>query len=141
MNILFVCRGNVGRSQMAEALLKKEAGDAFHVTSAGTALSGPEQPIGELTPGINEVLEVMNEVGIDVSGNIRQQLTPEMVAAADKVILVVDERDPLPDYVIDNPKVMKWEVLDPKGQSLEFTRQVRDQIRKYVNEFVRENSN
>lgn len=74
----------------------------------------------------------MSEVGVDVSGNIRQQLTPEMVAAADKVILVVDERDPLPDYVIDNPKVIKWEVLDPKGQSLEFTRQVRDQIHSFV---------
>ncbi|MEN9647332.1 MAG: Low molecular weight phosphotyrosine protein phosphatase [Candidatus Parcubacteria bacterium] len=47
MNMLCVSRGNVGRSQIAEALLKKEAGNAFHVTSAGTALSGPEQPIGE----------------------------------------------------------------------------------------------
>jgi protein-tyrosine-phosphatase len=125
---------------MAEALLKKEARDAFHVTSAGTALSGPEQPIGELTPGINEVLEVMNEVGIDVSRNIRRQLTPEMVDHADKVILVVDERDPLPEYVINNPKVIKWEVLDPKGQSLEFTRQVRDQIHEHVRVFIRESA-
>jgi protein-tyrosine-phosphatase len=44
MKILLVCRGNVARSQMAEALLKKEG---FEVQSAGTKLSGPEQPLGE----------------------------------------------------------------------------------------------
>jgi arsenate reductase len=78
----------------------------------------------------------MNEVGVDVSGNIRRQLTQEMVDYADKVILVVDERDPLPEYVINNPKVIKWDVLDPKGQSLEFIRNVRDQIHLHVKALV-----
>jgi protein-tyrosine-phosphatase len=63
-----------------------------------------------------------------------------MVNAADKVILVVDERDPLPEYVIDNPKVMKWDVLDPKSQSLEFTRKVRDQIHAFVKDLTQSNS-
>ena len=59
--ILFLCRGNVGRSQMAEALFRKQFGDKYEVISAGTKLSGPEEPISNLTPAINEVLEVMKE--------------------------------------------------------------------------------
>lgn len=92
MKILFICRGNVGRSQIAEALFKKEVGDSVLVYSAGTKLSGPEQAIGELTPGINNVIDVMNEIGIDISKNIRKQVTEDMAKDADKIILVVDER-------------------------------------------------
>ena len=136
MKILFVCRGNVGRSVMAEALLKQQGGD-FEVTSAGTKLSGPEQPIGELKPAIDIVLDAMNEVGINVSGYVRKQITEEMVSNADKVILVVDERDPIPDYLINNQKVITWDVLDPKGQTLEFTRGIRDQINNLVQDFVK----
>lgn len=139
MKILFVCRGNVGRSQIAEALLKKEAGDRFEVSSAGTKLSGPEQPIGGLMPAIKEVLDVMNEVEIDVSHNIRRQLTEEMAHDADKIVLVVDENDPIPDYLAYNPKVLRWDVFDPKGKDLDFTRNVRDQISDLIKKFVVEN--
>lgn len=113
---------------MAEALLRAKAGGSIKVSSAGTKLSGPEQPIGELAPAINEVIEAMKEVGIDVSGSPRRQITEEMASDADKVILVVDDEDPVPDYLLDNPKVSRWHVLDPKGKDLEFTRSVRNQI-------------
>lgn len=59
MEILFVCKGNVGRSQIAEALFRKHAGKDLEILSAGTKLSGPEQPIRELVPAIQEVLDVM----------------------------------------------------------------------------------
>ncbi len=140
MKILFICRGNVGRSQMAEALFKKVAGSSFEVTSAGTKLSGPEQPIGELTPAIDNVIEVMREEGVDVSKNIRKQVTQKMASDADKVVLVVDERDPIPEYLINNPKVIKWDVIDPKGQSLEFTQRVREQIRELIKDFLQKQS-
>lgn len=133
MKILLVCRGNVARSQMAEAFLKKEG---FEVQSAGTKLSGPEQPLGELATQLEYVLQVMNEIDIDMSQNVRQNVTPEMAEWADTIILVVDERDPIPDYLANNPKVIKWDVLDPKGQTLEFTRTVRDQIVGLVKDFV-----
>lgn len=139
MKILFVCRGNVGRSQIAEALLKHKAGDSFVVSSSGTKLSGPEQPIGELTPAINEVIQVMAEVGIDVSKNIRKSVTEKMAEDADKIILVTDENDPIPDYLKDSPKVTHWHVLDPKGKDLDFTRDVRKQISDLVDQFILEN--
>ncbi len=139
MKILFVCRGNVARSQIAEALLKSRGGDSFIVNSVGTKLSGPEQPIGELTPAINEVIEAMSEIGIDVSQNIRKQITEEAAQDADKIILVTDEHDPIPDYLTDSSKITHWHVLDPKGKDLEFTRNVRNQISDLVDQFILEN--
>lgn len=136
MKIIFVCRGNVGRSQIAEGLFKKLVGNRHEVTSAGTKISGPEQPIGELG-GVENVIEVMKEEGIDVSKNIRRQLTKEMVESSDIVILLVDDNDPLPDYVLNNIKVTKWHVNDPKGQTLEFTRHIREQINRLVTDFAK----
>jgi protein-tyrosine-phosphatase len=140
MKILFVCRGNVARSQIAEVLLKNRGGNSFTVSSAGTKLSGPEQPLGELRPALNEVLGVMKEIGIDMSQNIRKQITEEMVLEADKIILVVDERDPIPDFLKNSHKiVVNWHVLDPKGKDLDFTRSVRNQISDLVDSFIIEN--
>lgn len=133
MKILLVCRGNVARSQMAEEFFRKEG---FEVMSAGTKLSGPEEPLANISHLLEYVLQVMKEIGIDMSKNIRKNITPEMVDWADKVILVVDDNDPIPEYLINNPKCIRWDVLDPKGQSLEFTRRCRDQIAGLVKGFV-----
>ncbi|MCE9628600.1 MAG: hypothetical protein K8Q91_01255 [Candidatus Vogelbacteria bacterium] len=136
MKILFICRGNVGRSQIAETLAKSLLDDKHIITSAGTKLSGPEQPIGELSPSTDNVIEVMKEEGFDVTGNLRKQVTEEMAEDADKIILVVDDDDPIPNYLLNNPKVTRWDVQDPKGQTLEFTRNVRDQIKSKITSLI-----
>src|SRR3989344_4248638 len=125
MKILFLCKGNVARSQMGEFLLKKKFGDKYKVISAGTKISGPEQPIGELQPGIKEVLLAMNEEGIDVSMALRNQLTETMVNEADKVIVIMEEHEELPEYLMHTDKVVRWSVPDPKGKDLKFTRNVK----------------
>ena len=139
MKFLFICRGNVGRSQIAEALCQKKIAETAHdpdivyeVESAGTQLSGKEQPLGELRPATDNVIEVMQEIGIDISGHIRKQVTESMAQSADQIILVVDEHDPLPEYLLDSPKILKWHIPDPKGQSLEFTRETRNQIKELI---------
>ena len=131
MNILFLCRGNVGRSQMAEWLFKKEFGEKYKVTSAGTKLSGPEEPIGNLTPAINEVIDVMKEEGIDVSNSIRKQVTEDMVNSADKVVAILEDEE-LPDYLINSPKLVRWHVIDPKGKDLDETRRIKDEIKELI---------
>ncbi len=131
MKILFVCRGNVGRSQIAEALFRKKFADKHEVFSAGTKAS-TERPIGELSPAIDNVLTVMKEEGIDISKKVSKQITEDMANMADRIILVVDDRDPIPEYLINNPNVTKWDVLDPKGQDLDFTRKTREQIKKLI---------
>jgi arsenate reductase (thioredoxin) len=133
MKVLFICKGNVGRSQIAEALFKKKFGDTHEAVSAGTALSGPEQPIGELMPNIKEVLDVMNEEGIDVSLYVRNQMTEKMVEDADKIVAIVEDEVALPPYLADSPKLIRWNVEDPKGKDLETTRRIKDQIKDLMN--------
>jgi arsenate-mycothiol transferase len=137
MKIIFVCRGNVGRSQMAAGLFQKMAGAGFEVSSAGT-MAAQAQTLAEFTPAADNVIACMKEEGIDVSQRVPLQLTPEMVAAADRVIFIADDNDPVPDYLQSNDKVTRWTTLDPKGTDLEFHRQVRGEIKQKVEGLVRE---
>lgn len=135
MKVLFICKGNVGRSQIAEALFRRMFGEKHTVVSAGTKLSGPEQPIEDLMPQIKEVLTVMSEEGIDVSTSIRKQLTEKMVDEADKVIVIMEDEEELPEYLSKSPKLIRWIVVDPKGRDLDFTRKVKDQIKELILDF------
>lgn len=133
MNILFVCRGNVARSQMGEVLLRKYAKDKHEILSCGTKLGSPELTvIKELGALVDNMIAVMKEEGIDISNNIRTQLTPEMVDWADKIFMITDADDPIPDYLKDSAKTTHWELPNPKGQSLEFYRDVRDKIKQLI---------
>ena len=138
-SLLILCRGNVARSQMAEAFFHKLSPHPLNITSAGTLVPRPGEVLMSLLPRIAELITAMQEEGIDLSQNTRTQVTPEMVCAADQIILVIDDRDPVPDYVMDHPRVLRWDVLDPKGQSLEFTREVRDRIKGYVVKYLEDN--
>lgn len=131
MKILFVCRGNVGRSQMAEALFRKHDRKGYEVISAGTKLSGPEELLSNL-PLAEYVLTVLKEDGADVSTVMRNQVTPEMAVSADKIVLVIDENDPVPDYLLNDPKVIRWTVSDPKGTDLARHREIRDKIEELI---------
>ena len=142
MNILFLCRGNVARSQMAAALFQEfsDSGDECTVKSAGTKLSGPEASIKSLRPKTNNVIESMQEIGVDISEKTREEVTPEMISWADKVFLVLNsEKDPIPEFVTDHSDVTVWETQDVKEKSIDFTRQVRDEIKRKVKSLVEEN--
>ncbi|HLI97807.1 MAG TPA: hypothetical protein VKT72_17190 [Candidatus Baltobacteraceae bacterium] len=77
--VLFVCKHNTGRSQMAEAYLRHFAGDDVEVASAGTIAA--EEP----DPG---VVAVMAEDGIDISAARPKLLTDEMLERADRIITI-----------------------------------------------------
>ena len=75
--VLFVCVGNAGRSQMAEAFFNQLARGKAKALSAGT------NPAANVEP---TVVKVMKEVGIDISGNKPKPLTPEMIDQANLVV-------------------------------------------------------
>ena len=139
MKILFTCKGNVGRSQIAEALFRKMIDNKFEVSSAGIKLSGPEQPIGELTPQIQEVLDIMKEENLDISMAIRKQLTEKMIENSDKVIVIMEDEESLPDYLSNSSKLIRWNIVDPKGKDLEFTRNVKNQIKSLIENLIESN--
>lgn len=134
MKILFICKGNVGRSQMAEALFRKKFGDEHEVISAGTTLSGPEEPISNISLAEN-VINTMKEEGLDVSNNFRKQLTSEMINDADTIVFMSDVFDPIPDYLLNNSKIINWNIDNPKGMDLAGHIRVKNQIKQLIDKF------
>ncbi len=135
MKVLFVCWGNSGRSQFAEAFFEKLS-SRHQVKSAGTNADERTKHFGtDHVPDI--VADVMNEVGVDMSAKRRKQLTKEMADEADIIIGIIDTQF-LPDYILKSPKFRHWDIPDPKGTDAAFHRKVRDQVKKEVEKLARE---
>ena len=119
--ILFLCRHNSCRSQMAHGwaeLLAAEAGLSVRVLSAGS----------EPAPGVNPTaIEVMREVGADISANRPRLLTPELLAQADVVVAVCGE-EACPNV----PGALYWGIEDPTGGPTGDFRETRRVIRERV---------
>ncbi|HKR74827.1 MAG TPA: arsenate reductase ArsC [Candidatus Nitrosocosmicus sp.] len=124
--ILFVCVQNAGRSQMAEGFFKKYAPKNYDTLSAGTVPTSQINPIA---------VEVMNEVGIDISKQKPKDLTEDMMRNATAIINMGCMDDKFcPTLFI--PKVIDWGIEDPKEKPIEKVRQIRDEIEKRVLEII-----
>jgi arsenate reductase (thioredoxin) len=127
-SILFVCVENAGRSQMAEGFFKKYAPDGFKSLSAGT------KPVSKINP---IVIQAMKEFGIDISQQKSKELNDEMIRESDIVInMGCMDKNFCPTIWL--PKVIEWNLEDPKGKSIEKVREIRDEIEKRVKEVVAE---
>jgi protein-tyrosine-phosphatase len=138
MKILFICEGNVGRSQIAEAIFNNVSKGKYIATSAGTKVINEDsnnegQKIKD--KDLN-VVEVVKEIGIDISENVRKQLTPKVFNEADKVI-VINPSENIPEYIKTNKKVTYWEIADPFNKPIEFTKQIRNQLQISVSNFIK----
>jgi len=137
MKYLFVCRANVGRSQIAEALFNKYS-KKHHADSVGTIVDGYNGKTGQTLeefaktkPHANNVMVVMNEEGIDVSKYKREQLTKDMLKKYDKIIVLLSSKE-CPDYLIKEPKTEFWEIEDAAGTDYEFHVLTRDRIKERI---------
>src|SRR5213595_1264092 len=124
--VLFVCLHNAGRSQMSAALFERAGGGRHHALSAGTTPGERVHP---------EVVEVMREVGIDLSDRKPQRLTRELAEAAD-VVVTMGCGDECP--YIPGKRYLDWELPDPKDRPLPEVRATRDEIARRVEQLVRE---
>lgn len=126
--VLFVCLHNAGRSQMSAALFERAAGGRHRALSAGSEAD----PAGRVHP---PVVEVMRELGIDLSERRPQRLTTELATAAD-VVVTMGCGDACP--YIPGRRYLDWELPDPKGRPLDDVRTTRDDIAQRVEELVQE---
>jgi len=123
--ILFVCVENAGRSQMAEGFFRKYLPKGFEPISAGTKPSNKVNPI---------VIQVMKEVGIDISNQTPKSISNDMIKNSKVVNMGCIDKASCPALFLEN--VEDWNIPDPKEKPIEQVREIRDQIEKKVIEFV-----
>ena len=125
---LFVCLHNAGRSQISQALFERAADGRHSAASAGSVAD----PDGSVHP---EVVEVMREAGIELSGRRPQRLTRELAERAD-VVVTMGCGDACP--YIPGKRYVDWDLPDPKGRPLEEVRALREEIARRVDDLIGE---
>jgi arsenate reductase (thioredoxin) len=118
-NVLFLCIGNAGRSQMAHAFLERRGG--HDVRSAGSRAETHLHP---------QVVEAMSEIGYDLAGRMPRQFEPEADAAWADVVVTMGCGDVCP--VLPGKSYVDWGLKDPAWMSLEEVRELRDEIEQRV---------
>jgi arsenate reductase len=120
-HILFVCVGNSGRSQMAEAFFNHFSTGRLVAMSAGT------RPAASVS---HAAIAAMAELGIDISAQRPKPLTEQMIQQADRIIVMgCDVMESCPAGFRPSED---WGLEDTQGQPLEKVRLIRDQIRERV---------
>lgn len=129
--VLILCTGNSARSQMAEGLLRHDAGDRFEVFSAGTRPS-------QVRP---EAIAVMRELGIDISSQRSKGVDEFAGQSFDYVLTVCDNaRESCPIFLgraisIHRSFEDPAELQGPDEERLAIFRRVRDELRTYLSSF------
>ena len=130
--LLFLCTGNSARSQMAEGLLRHEAGDRFDVFSAGThpSLVRPE------------AIAVMHEIGIDISGHRSKSIDEFKGQDLDTIVTVCDQAEESCPVVAGKTQRLHWSFDDPASvqgteeQRKDAFRKIRDRIHGRIMVFL-----
>ncbi len=121
--VLFVCTHNAGRSQMAQAFFERHGPGDVRAESAG------QEPADRVWP---EVIDVMGEVGIDLSDRRPTRLTTEMQLHADWAItLACGARCPYVPTTVED-----WDIPDPAGRPVEEVRAIRDAVEARVKDLI-----
>jgi arsenate reductase (thioredoxin) len=122
--VLFLCTHNSARSQMAEGQLRDIAGDRFEALSAGT----------EATHIRPLAVRVMEEIGIDISGQESKTLESYLGEPFDHVVTVCDEANEACPYFPGAKNRLHWSLEDPsktegsEEERLAVFRRVRDEL-------------
>ncbi|MEK9161211.1 MAG: low molecular weight phosphatase family protein [Patescibacteria group bacterium] len=142
MKILFICKNNQFRSQMAASIYNKMTGtnDAY---SAGTYVGSVDVPEGTIIEGYfrtSDFFEVMEKNGINIRNNRTKKLLPEMVKNA-KVVVSMAEEPFVPDFLRDSGKVMLWKVENPSFATRDISERTYVQIKSLIEQLILRNVN
>jgi protein-tyrosine-phosphatase len=124
--ILFVCVENAGRSQMAEGFFNKSAPEGYRAVSAGT------KPVSQINP---DVIDVMRQVGIDISNQKSKEITEDMMRNSFKTVnMGCMDKESCPTLFL--PNVIDWNLEDPRGKPIEKVREIMHEVEQRVKELV-----
>jgi len=123
--ILFACRENSCRSQMASAFTQYIAGDKIE------ALSGGSKPADEIN---SDMVEVMQEKGLDMAFRKPMSIEEAISEQPPEIIVTMGCEEECP--FVPGAKILDWDLPDPSGKPIDFMRNVRDEIEKRVKDFT-----
>jgi multimeric flavodoxin WrbA/protein-tyrosine-phosphatase len=124
-NVLFACRENACRSQMAGAFAQHIAGDKIESSCAGS------EPVEKINP---EMVEVMQEKGIDMAFRRTRSLNEAIAESEPEIIVTMGCGEECP--FVPGAERQDWDLPDPAGKPIDFMREVRDEIEKRVKGLV-----
>ena len=130
--VIFICTHNSARSQMAEAMLREFGGETFEAFSAGTEAAG-------IRP---ETIQVMNEIGLDISGQRSKTIDEFRGQSFEWFITVCDQAQQNCPVLPGVREVAHWSIEDPSlaegtpEERLAAFRRARDLIRKRLRVFI-----
>ena len=125
--VLFACRENACRSQMASAFAQYRAGDKLEVINGGS------QPADKVN---QDMVTVMHEKGIDMAFRVPQSIESAISRTIPQYIITMGCREECP--VVPGAQIRDWDLPDPAGKPLHFMREVRDQIENRVKKLINE---
>ena len=124
--ILFACRENAGRSQMAAGFFRHMAGGRFDVLSGG---SKPGDKINSLA------VEAMGQKGIDIAFQTPASIEDALGSQGADIIVTMGCGETCP--VVPGCRVIDWDMPDPAGKPIEEVIKIRDEIKKRVEELIK----
>ncbi|HLP91832.1 MAG TPA: arsenate reductase, glutathione/glutaredoxin type [Nostocaceae cyanobacterium] len=124
--VMFVCKKNSRRSQMAEGFAKTLGAGKIAVDSSGLA-SSQVDPI---------TVQVMAEIGIDISKQTSKALTEFNPEDYDAVISLCGCGVNLPEAWVLREVFADWQLDDPEGESIDIFRRVRDEVKARVEQLI-----
>ena len=125
--VLFACRENACRSQMASAFAQHFAGDRLEV------LNGGSEPAEKINPNMAKVME---EIGIDMAYRIPKTIEAAISHSPPEIIITMGCGEQCP--YVPGARRRDWDLPDPSGKSIEFMRDVRDEIARKVKDLITE---
>lgn len=134
--VLFVCEGNVGRSQMAEGFYKHHKG-MNSATSAGTADVGAKY---NYVPR-EDIILAMQEKGVDISAQRIKQITEQMLDEVESIVVLCDPNLLPPFLQTSGLNILFRQVADPYESSMDGVRQIRDSIEKIILDLIAQSEN
>lgn len=139
MKVLFVCKANVSRSQVAQVRFEQLSKHESYCAGIGVAESVAQRPSSKLKDirNLRPVEYIKTRLGVDHSERDRLQLTPEMIDDMDLAIIIHDKAE-WPDYLKEGANVVFWDIPDTPGLDDESAGKLWDQVQLRVEELVRE---
>lgn len=138
MKVLFICKGNWFRSQMAAAIYNKLT-NTTDADSVGTYVGAHDEPEGQTLSDLPinpELFKKMESEGMQIRSNKTKKLTPEMLKSTDVVVSMAEEPY-IPNFLRASDKVIWWEVPNTTNSDKETSIKTYDQIFQLVTDLIK----